>query len=417
MTGWWGSLLGVVARCRRDRAGNVALAFALGAPILAVAVIAGVETASLSSERALMQQAADVAALAAARDQEVAGRGESRDLRAYVRHVALGQLGDYPRHARVTFTAQSEAGGRIRVEGTATRPALFGSEAQKGGTTIHVRAVAESASQVPICVVSLAPTGSRRFVMKDTSRISATGCLVHSNRSIDLEGAPHLAADVIQASGTVTGEGFQVTPNTGALQLRNPFSVLPMPSHDICTGEAGTLTFRTGRHSLPAGVHCDHIVVRDTAEMVLEPGEHVFRGRLGVSRTATLRGDDVVLFFMATGSNSGFYNNARVDLSGRRSGLYAGFLMVVGRGISRGIEIESPNVNRLLGTIYTSHGWVSVSSNGAVAEDSDWSVIIANRLVLKQSPNLVINTRYEGSPVPVPGGVGNSLPAQLRLIE
>lgn len=404
-------------RLLRDRAGNVALMTALAAPFLALAVMAAVETSSISSERALMQQAADAAALAAALDQSVAGRGSSRDVQAYVRHVAAAQLGDYPRHARVNFTAQSMAGGQIRVDGTATRSSMFGNRIPPGGYRIEVRAIAETASQVPICIVSLAATGSNRFQMTDTSRISATGCLVHSNRDIDLLGLAFLQADVIQATRGANGTGFAVPTNTGALRLRDPFEVIPMPSTAGCPATIATRTFASGQSTLPAGVHCDHIIVQNAAQLTLGPGEHIFRGRLRVRQNATLRGDDVALFFMNTSTNAEFVNAATVDLSGRRSGIYAGFVMVMARGNSRGIEIASPNVNRVLGTVYAPNGWVRVSSSGQVAEDSDWSVVITNRLFLSGSPNLVINTRYTGSPVPVPGGVGHNLPTALRLVQ
>ncbi len=404
-------------RWLHDRTGNVALMTALAAPLLALAVMAGVETSSLASERALMQQAADAAALAAALDQTVAGRGSSRDVQAYVRSVALAQLGDYPQHARVTFGAQSQAGGLIRVDGTSIRPSMFGNRLPAGGYRIQVQAVAETASQTPICIVTLAASGTNRFQMLDTARISATGCLVHSNRDIDLLGLAFLQADVIQTVRMANGTGFAVPTNTGALRLRDPFEVIAMPATTGCPAAIATRTFSTGTHTLPAGVHCDHIVVQNAAQLTLGPGEHVFRGRLRVRQTATLRGEDVALFFMSPSTNAEFINSATVELSGRRSGIYAGFVMVVARGSPRGIEIASPNVNRVLGTVYAPHGWVRVSSSGQVAEDSDWSVVVTNRLLMSGSPNLVINTRYTGSPVPIPGGVGNNLPTALRLVR
>jgi Flp pilus assembly protein TadG len=406
----------LAGRWLRSRAGNLTLTTALMAPTLALVVMLGVEVSSLAAEREQMQRAADTAALAVARDQTVAGRS-GHDVQGFVRQVALAQLGDYTRRATVTFTAQSEVGGRIRVDGVATRQSFFGNRLPSGGFRVQVRSIAEASSQVPICVVTLAPTGSNRFQMTTSARISATGCLVHSNRDIDLLDTAHLQADVIQAAGAANGAGFGVTPNTGALRLRNPFSNLPMPSTTSCATTVGTHTFSSGVNTLPAGLHCDHIIVQGSARLQLGPGDHVFRGRLRVRQTATLTGEDVALIFMHPGSNVEFINTATVELSGRRSGVYAGFVMLVGHGLARGIQIASPNVNRILGTVYTSHGWVQVTSSGEVAEDSDWSVIVANRLLLSGSPNLVINTRYAGSPVPVPGGVGDNMPGDLRLVE
>ena len=63
-------------------------------------------------------------------------------------------------------------------------------------------------------------------------------------------------------------------------------------------------------------------------------------------------------------------------------------------------------MRELLGTIYIPEAELVVSSRGNVAEDSDWSVIVARTLTVKDSTNLVINTNYANSNVPVPDGVG-----------
>ena len=81
--------------------------------------------------------------------------------------------------------------------------------------------------------------------------------------------------------------------------------------------------------------------------------------------------------------------------------------------------ISSSNVDKLLGTIYLPWGTLQVSAAGSVAEASQWSVIVAKYIELSQNARLVINTDYEGSPVPVPIGVGNqaggkNVPLRLR---
>ena len=65
-------------------------------------------------------------------------------------------------------------------------------------------------------------------------------------------------------------------------------------------------------------------------------------------------------------------------------------------------------MRKLLGTIYIPNATLEVTSKGAVAQDSDWSVIVAQSVKLSNAPTLVINTNYVGSGVPVPEGVGPS---------
>jgi hypothetical protein len=43
-----------------------------------------------------------------------------------------------------------------------------------------------------------------------------------------------------------------------------------------------------------------------------------------------------------------------------------------------------------------------------VANQSAWTVIVAQALQLQGSPNLVINANYSSSNVPVPAGAGNN---------
>jgi hypothetical protein len=49
---------------------------------------------------------------------------------------------------------------------------------------------------------------------------------------------------------------------------------------------------------------------------------------------------------------------------------------------------------------------LSVTGNGEAAGESDWTVIVAYRILLSGSATLKINANYEDSDVPVPAGVG-----------
>ncbi|MFN7610295.1 MAG: hypothetical protein ACK5QX_05070, partial [bacterium] len=70
--------------------------------------------------------------------------------------------------------------------------------------------------------------------------------------------------------------------------------------------------------------------------------------------------------------------------------------------------ISSPNVNKLLGAIYLSNANLNIDTAGMVAEDSRWSVVIAQNVNLSGNSRLVINSNYAGSGVPVPVGAGNN---------
>ena len=56
-----------------------------------------------------------------------------------------------------------------------------------------------------------------------------------------------------------------------------------------------------------------------------------------------------------------------------------------------------------------------IDSKDPIADQSDYTVIIARKFEMKQGPELVLNTDYENSPIPVPDGVGNKSRPMIRL--
>ncbi|WGM47150.1 hypothetical protein KOAAANKH_02025 [Brevundimonas sp. NIBR10] len=143
------------------------------------------------------------------------------------------------------------------------------------------------------------------------------------------------------------------------------------------------------------------------AVLILEPGEHYFvGGHLEIKENARLTGEDLVLFFDKD-SKFEFKDHALVNLDGRRTGPYAGMVMVATRGNTNDFIITSDNVETLLGVIYVPNALLIVEGGKAdVARDSAWTVIVARMVELKGSPSLIINANYSTSNVPVPAGVG-----------
>jgi hypothetical protein len=137
----------------------------------------------------------------------------------------------------------------------------------------------------------------------------------------------------------------------------------------------------------------------------LGSGEHYFYDNIILSQDSALEGRDVVLFFNSD-NKFDFGGNARVELSARTSGRFAGFLIVTHINNYQSFTISSNNVRELLGTIYIPRAELIISSTGDVAQESAWSVIVARAITLSKSPVLFINSSYVGSGVPVPTGMG-----------
>jgi hypothetical protein len=141
----------------------------------------------------------------------------------------------------------------------------------------------------------------------------------------------------------------------------------------------------------------------------LAPGEHYFaKGQLQLQGDATLTGSDVALIFDKQ-SHFDFTQQATVNLSGRTSGPYAGFVVATTRRNTGTFNISATSAEKLEGTIYIPAATLQVQGvSNKVAQQSAWTVVVAQSIQLNGSANLVINSNYATSSVPVPDGVGNT---------
>jgi hypothetical protein len=170
-----------------------------------------------------------------------------------------------------------------------------------------------------------------------------------------------------------------------------------------------------GRISLEPG-HYAHIEIAGTADVRLNPGVfYISQSRLTVGPKAKLTGDDVGIFLERSGLT--FEPGSEVRLSAPRDGPMAGIL--IWRGPRRGnqeFKFNSAGADKLLGTIYLPDGAFISSVDGKVAEDSAHTVIVARDVRLGGQTELVINSRYDETDIPVPVGLGEPLD-RIRLSQ
>ncbi len=391
---------------KRRQRGQLALITALIAMPMSVAVVFAAELAALSGERSKMQAAVDAAALAGAREIGVSG-GEERDIKAYTERFAKELTNETIPHVKTTFKAEQLVEGAVRIDGVGTRNSFFGNMVPKGGFVIKVRAEGEALSKQPLCVVATgSATVTRAIDAKEQSRILAPNCLIHSNADMELRDNAAIDAGTIQASGIAEGYGYSPAADEGALVLRDPFQSRVIKRNNQCpTGVVQTRVVSRGVTTLSAGTKRIKYVVKGAGRINLRPGDHYFCQPLTIEGKGSLTGDDVVLIFengalTATG-------DAKVTLTGRKSGLWPGFVLVSTRENEADTTISSSFVDKLLGIIYLPNSNLFVNAKGNVAEDSLWSVVTARNIAMAGGSTLVINDNYAGSGVPVPMGVGS----------
>lgn len=320
--------------------------------------------------------------------------------------MALLQAWNVAEHGTVTASAELiDDGAAIKVSLHANRPSFFGDLLPPGGFNTRVEAVGLGMGRAPLCVLVTGETpGDKALNLLDRSTIQAEGRLIHSNEDVVVESQAALNAGAVHSVGPTHG---LVTPKAevGAEPVEDPFVKAPLTPPPLCNDLTATV-FLIGLHYLPAGRHCRPIAMMQDAHLQLGPGEHYFvKPNLIMNHRSKLTGDDVALIFDED-SKMEFKDTSSIDLYGRRRGYYAGFVIATTRDNTNDFVMWTNNVRRLEGVVYVPSAKLLVQDTDNLAEQSAWTVIVADRLQVKGSPVMVINKNYRRSPVPVPQGVG-----------
>ncbi len=392
-------------RLWRDDGGQVALIFALGLPALTLLGAGAIDLMNVTSARARVQDIADAAALAGANELSLAIDDDVAVSRArtFV-DTHLAEWKNQPKIVQDITVIEQDKRRVVQVKLDGNSRSFFGNLLPPGGWNYKAVSQAVAVGEMPLCVLVTAGQKDKVLNIKDQGRLQAPACLVHSNRDILVEGG-QITAAAVQA---VTSARGMISPvaGTGAASIADPFVGINLQEKQPCTILPDLGYVLTGTVRLRPGVHCGGYKVGGTANLILEPGEHWFLGgHLEVKENARLTGVDVVLIFDQK-SKFDFKDQALVNLDGRKSGAYAGMVMVATRGNIEDFVITSNNVDRLLGVIYVPEARLVIEGKSTVARDSAWTVIVARMLQLKGSPSLIINANYSASDVPVPTGVG-----------
>ena len=394
---------------RRAVDGGVALMAALVGPIVIVVGAGAIDLWAVHSAVGRFQAIADASALAGAPALALATDSATAEQRADAHLKAMmAEWSDHPTY-RVQYATIRDGDARaLQVTLLGHRPSFFANLLPPGGWNFQAEATASSAGVVPLCVLVTGRSHSKLLNIKDSSRMAAPACLVHSNRDIVVEGGT-LSAASVQAVTTASG-AIDPGPNTGAAAIDDPFADLDLSQTRrlLCTVTQllAPLKVTSGVHYIRPGSHCGGIELAGTARGILDAGDHFFLGgHLIIKEDARLEGQDVVLFFDKA-SKFEFKDRARVNLDGRKSGAYAGIVMGGTRDNTQDFIISADNVDSLLGVIYVPSARLIVEGKAEIARDSAWTVVVAKELQLKGSPSLFINANYDASNVPVPDGVG-----------
>ena len=184
-------------------------------------------------------------------------------------------------------------------------------------------------------------------------------------------------------------------------ELRSMFSTEPV--------EPAPPTSMHDKFTLDPGVYCGGLTIASDADVTLNPGIYIIKdGPLKFNIGSIVTGEDVSFYLVGDDSTFYFGPDAKISLKAQKTGPLAGILFFEDQNapLGRTHRILSDDARTLLGTFYLPRGTLSVATLLPVADQSAYTVIIANKIAMTGSPTLVLNTDYALSDVPVPDGVG-----------
>jgi hypothetical protein len=276
--------------------------------------------------------------------------------------------------------------------------------------------------------------------LQQSAMMTATGCMVYSNSKhpggLQAKDSAVLKAGIVCTAGgkTKTG-GATVTPDpvTDCPVMEDPLRARTPPTVGPCRFDE--MVVDGGSQTLEPGVYCKGLRITKGAQVTLAKGTYIIKdGPLIVDKGGDIRGDNVSIYLTGRKANLVFAADSTINLSASKDGPLAGLLIfddpsgasapaippfplpipIVGEllgallpaGPPREHKILSDNARTLLGTIYMPKGRLIIDASKPIADKSAYTVLVVQRIDLHAGPNLILNSDYSATDVPVPKGVG-----------
>lgn len=415
------NLIALLGRFRRDDCGNTAVSFAISVPVVAGLVGVGLDYAGAASTRSKMQAVADGAALYAAREFQMV-QANVEKVSAVARNYAKQLEG-----VSVDVGVDAKA-LMVRVTLEKDVPNRFGGLGWGATTHVKTSGTAKMTNGLPLCLLALEPKGKDAIKLEKNARLTAPACVVNSNSTsskglVSMDDAVLQAGLICSAGGKVKTKDTNYTPEpkTDCPVMPDPLAARQAPPVAACNFSDKVVSAAT--ETLQPGVYCGGLTVINGAVVTLNPGIFIFKdGPLVVDSAGTLKGSGVSIFMKGPNANLTFAIASTIHLTASKSGPLSGILIYddptgtaapekSGKHAKEGKSprehsILSDDARMLLGTIYMPKGRLIIDATKPVADRSAYTVLVVQQLDLYDGPNLVLNTDYRASDVPIPEGVG-----------
>jgi putative Flp pilus-assembly TadE/G-like protein len=428
-----GAPLSALRGLLRDRSGSTLMTFGLLAPVLFMGSAAAVDYSLFMRDHTRLQAQVDAAAVAAARELQMA-KAKSEQIAA----VATSFVHSAEPTATVSTKVDTEDYA-VTVSAQKTYDPAMGVLFFRDVPIIKVSATAKLDGNMPLCLLALDRSAPATVDLEQSSLMTATGCMVYSNSKsasgLQAKDNAHVKAGLICSAGGAPKAGsadLSPRPVTDCPQLDDPLRGRTAPSDGACAQT--DLVVSGGAMLLQPGVYCKGLKITNGAEVTLAKGIFIVKdGPLIVDNGGSISGDDVSIYLKGRKANLDFETDSTINLTASKDGPLAGLLIfddpsgasaptippfalpipllgdllgVLLGAPPREHKILSDNARTLHGTIYMPKGRLIIDATKPIADKSAYTVLVVQRIDLHAGPNLILNSDYSASEVPVPKGVG-----------
>jgi hypothetical protein len=416
----------VFSRFVSDRRANLIVTTAMTLPFIAMVAGFAVDFAGWQSQDSVLKSVADSAAVAAARDVVVGGAGAAK-VQSVAKAFVDAHMSERSDWGPYTVVGRPiENGKAVEVTVRQERSAQFADMVGVDPGYASVTSVARIVGDVKICVLTLAPSVQSALEVTDSASMIAGGCSVYSNsnnpQGFHVNGRASVSAGNICSSGGVrlsSPDRVFPAPLTDCPPFADPLAMRAKPPLGACTSNA-KVVLTSGSHTLNPGIYCQNIEISGTAQVRFMPGIYVLRSsKLITKEDAQITGRHVGFYFERNNSGFEFLERSIIDLGAPKDGPMASILLWKDKDSNGGhtFIIGTNHARMLIGTIYLPGGRLSVTSQMPVADNSPWTAVVADRLRVSAGSQIVLNTNYGATDVPVPKTFDDHRNLKIYLTE
>lgn len=375
----------MISKFADSQSGNFAIMTALLAIPLIGAMGLAVDYSAALSNRSVMQDAADSAALATVK---AAGLKFSKlsesDKAALIANGKSFFASNEKINAVSVAVTINQAERSVTVTGAYDYPLAFPIFGQSFPMEVLAKAVV-GPLRSSYCMIGLSQTASKAISFGGSSDFIGPQCSVHSNSisssALFQSGGGTAKAKDFCAVGGGAGQ-FSPKVTSGCDPMEDPYADLPMPAKTgTCLSSNAALG--DGDFTLQPGRYCGGLKAPSSANIKLAPGTYVISGGpLDLSSKATLSGDGVTLIFVDDHSYPKVNGGANLNISAPTTGTYAGIAMAARRDISpaKDATIAGGGSVNIEGTVYLPKHNLKITGGGELGIGSDQMALVADTI-------------------------------------